>query len=342
MKTISNLTNQVPTLQAQSSVELEKVNVYAYLSPHPYDEDGYFEAEWVEDLPGYKKDCEDTPLLDEHNSELFKTITTKVETEFREALAFLWPLVGSLEIQSLQICVDITGVMLSANAAGSYFYGRSDAKKGKYVFIASRGLVFKYLKSIQNGDQVLSQHLKELWQHEIIHMLDHDNIIKTDMLSKLESISKIVKKYLLGYRIEGVADLLDLLKGHSKISSMEEAKQSLRNELEKVSSVIAAHDKSPLQNLKKEIFSSDACYDLGPWLIVDYLLQSSKPEVVELAQDCLDRTISKIPIGHSDMLQMVKYSLEISNRDFIKYLESQKITVDSIIASVISQDAIKN
>ena len=191
MKLTTLPTNQVQTVEAHSSVKLEQANVYAYLSPHPYDEDGYFEAEWVEDLPGYKKDCEDTPLLDEHNYELFNTITTKVEAEFREALAFLWPLVGSLEIQSLQICVDITGVMLSTNAAGSYFYGRSDAQKGQYVFIASRQLVFKYLKSIQDGDQALSQHLKELWQHEIIHMLDHNNIIKTDQGTYLRDYREV-------------------------------------------------------------------------------------------------------------------------------------------------------
>ena len=42
---------------------IETLPVSVYLSPHPLDEEGDFEVDWIEDMPGFKKDCEDTQRL---------------------------------------------------------------------------------------------------------------------------------------------------------------------------------------------------------------------------------------------------------------------------------------
>ena len=68
-----------------SNFKLDEIPIIVYMSPDPLDEDGYFEIDFIEDLPGFTKDCEDVPLFDEANIKFYKTIETTVcEPRFNE------------------------------------------------------------------------------------------------------------------------------------------------------------------------------------------------------------------------------------------------------------------
>ena len=101
MPTPTNLSIPSVSPVTNSLEAIEKLNIYAYLTPDPYDEHGHFETEWAEHLPGFKKDCEDHPLFDDHNMQLFENLTNEVEKEFKKGVEYLWPLMQHLDYKYL-------------------------------------------------------------------------------------------------------------------------------------------------------------------------------------------------------------------------------------------------
>ena len=331
MTAISTLTTPSTGSVTPISDSIENLNVFAFLTPDPYDEEGDFEIEWVEGLPGFKKECKDHPLYDDHNMQLFENLAIVVEKEFKKGVEYLWPLLQHLEFSYLHINVDFLGIILNDRSVASYFYKRSNAKTGGYVFFAGYSLANKYMQNLQDPTPSSSKYEENIWRHELIHLLDHNNIINAERLRKSDSVDKLIKRYLLLYRTEGVADIIHLLLGQNEFESIEFAKVAFANELEMLPPSITNYQSKPSERMKDAFNTSSIIYDIGPWLIIDFLLQSGKEEVEALTKNCLSQLLVNEPIDYRDILKMVKYALEISNKDFLKYLKSQHITVESII-----------
>ncbi len=161
----------------------------------------------MEDLPGFKKDCEDEPLFDEANLLFYDNIERMVEEDFKKAAAFLWPLLKDVFLHSIKIGVDILGIMIKGKGAASYFYERADKKNGNDLLFLHRGLLIDYLRNQYEKGYELSAYDRCPWEHELIHLLDDDNIQETSVYRESLEPEDILKFYLLKYRVEGIAEL---------------------------------------------------------------------------------------------------------------------------------------
>lgn len=137
----------------------EQLNIYAYLSPDPYDEDCCFEFDWVDTLPGLKCVCEDVPLFDEHNIKVFENLTEFVEIQFKQGLEYLWPVLQSVNINNLGIAIDILNCLSKDTSIASYVWDKSNPQNGNFHFFASRSLACKYANHI-SSHKSLSPHSK--------------------------------------------------------------------------------------------------------------------------------------------------------------------------------------
>ena len=85
--------------------------------------------------------------------------------------------------------------------------------------------------SSANGEK-LGLKYNTIWEHEIIHLLDHYESLKASVYAETNVAADYFKYYLLGFRIEGVAELYFLLKGgREDIKTMSEAKDKFEKNL---------------------------------------------------------------------------------------------------------------
>ena len=73
-------------------------------------------------------------LYDDDNLQFYDSIVQMVEGDFKKAATFLFPLLKDVVLNSIQIGVHITGVMMLGRDSASYFYEHADESAGTIFF----------------------------------------------------------------------------------------------------------------------------------------------------------------------------------------------------------------
>jgi hypothetical protein len=236
--------------------ETKDIKIHVYLTPHPLDEDTFLEEEWISWLPGYLKEETEDGLPSYHhdsNIELFQKIENLTENLFRKALERIWPLLNELHFNSLNIGIDYANHRNSGNSLAGYEYKYSNPSKGNYHFTVDYILLNRYAAFINQKIDTLPN--LGIWEHELIHLLDHWEIVKASSLSYSDNPINNLHYYTLKYREEGIANLFDLLDVKIKgVKSINEAKDIFNRNHTKKKKRLYNLDKTT-SHIRNEIYS---------------------------------------------------------------------------------------
>lgn len=303
-----------------------KVKVYAYLTPDPMDGDSGVEPAWMEWLQGFDsdEDAEDGihPFHRDENIALMKVIEMTTVHHFRKSLKNLFPLLTNHLFNHIQIAIDHLGMISRGTSVAAYDYGYSSPEMGKYVMHASQDLVNNYIN--HNYDWTKLSLKKSLtWEHEIIHMLDHWEVIRSCVYKLSASSENKFTYYLLSYRIEGIAELYYLLNaGYKEVNSVEAAKKAFQKGVEQVQHKMMTGEMTG-DDWDKDIFSNMDCYEAGPWLILDMLRSFEGYWHEELIDKALKKIAAGQPLERSKILEIIRIALRVKMEYFLAYINPQ-------------------
>jgi hypothetical protein len=302
----------------------EEIQIFTYMAPHPLDEDSGTEPEFLEWIPGFiNEDDEEegtTALYRDSNIEIYKKIESLTEQYFKESVNNMWPLLSEIYIHSMQVAIDISGMLGSTNTSlAGYLFKRSNQQKGKYVFQLDLNLLSTYLKKEQNQIP-LDFNEKSTWDHELIHLLDHYSITAAHLYKFSTSPHENFKYCLIKYREEGIADLYYVLHGHTEIKNAEEAiglfKEDVIIRKKEIDFSVPSND-----NTRSQLYQGINFYKYGPWLILEILREIEMNWDDDIVAKCIETISRNEPVPLETILEVIKRSLKIGPEDFLHSIE---------------------
>ncbi|MDO8969027.1 hypothetical protein [Algoriphagus sp.] len=300
---------------------LEDIKVYAYLTPHPLEEDSFLEEEWISWLPGYKageSEDGDSSIWREENIALYEKIENYSANVLKAALERMWPLLDGIYFNQIQLAIDYTNYKSSDALAGYDLY-LSDPAKGNYVFHVDQSLLNRYLHFFNGNEKALPN--MNIWEHELVHLKDHWQLVKASAFKNSAYPLNNLEYYLLKYREEGIANLFDLLDGKIQtFKSIAEAKRKFILNYTEVNKRLQPMEKSTEKD-RMEIYSGLDFYEIGPWLILDML--NEIPMVTDIVDiESLEKNIADgIILEDSVKLEILKNTFYIDNNWFLGRLK---------------------
>lgn len=301
--------------------KLEDIKIYSYLTPDPLDDDSCLEEEWISWLPGYKTgetEYGQPSFYDEDNIALYKRIEDYTSGIFRSALERMWPLLDGIYIRQIQIAIDYMNFKNSDALAG-YDQYKSNPAKGVYVFHVDQSLLNRYLHSFQGNEKAIPD--MNLWEHELIHLLDHWQLVYSSAFYSSHVAQNNLDYYLLKYRSEGLANLLDLLDGKlRKFQSRAEAKEQLISKYLQVQSKVQSLPKTTSE-IRSEIYDGYDFYEIGPWLMLDMLEDILEAYELESVEELEKKIANCISIPEETKLKVLEMAFMIDNDWFLNGLK---------------------
>ena len=179
----------------------EDLNVLAYLAPHPLDDDSAIEGDDLIWIPGFLNEEDEEEGLPatyrECNIKIYDAIEALTEFHFRNSIKNMWPLLSKIQFHSLQIAIDISGIISNQkNTSASYLHNKSSQIEGIYTFSLDRNLLNSYLQAKANNT-TLDNHDQSVWEHELIHLLDHEEILRGTLYGLSDAPSENYKYFFL-------------------------------------------------------------------------------------------------------------------------------------------------
>ncbi|AFL83716.1 hypothetical protein Belba_1078 [Belliella baltica DSM 15883] len=304
--------------------DAENINVYAYLTPHPLDDESHLEEEWIDWLPGYIKgetDEEQPSQYHDENIALYDRIEELSTKVFRAALTRMFPLLKDFHFKNIQISIDYLNYFNSTALAG-YDHQASNPAKGIYVFHINQRLLNRYLHLLEGNQNAIPN--MSIWEHEIIHMIDHWQLIQASAFSNSDIPTNNLLYYQLKYREEGIANLFDLLDGKlDGIKSIKEAKEKFKVNYTSAKAQLEGLSKSTDQ-IRSSIYAGFDFYEIGPWLIVDMLMEFLCGYEFEDPETLEQRIASGVVIPDDIKFNLFELALKIDNEWFLGKLELEE------------------
>lgn len=303
---------------------IEDVKIIAYLAPHPTDDFSGAEGEFLKWIPGFLNEYDEEEEVDaiyrECNLRVYDKIEELTESHFKNSVDIMWPLLSEVYINSMQVAIDLSGMMSpSGTSLAGYLYDWSNQLKGRYVFQLDLNLLVTYLKKNEKNEP-LSFHEKSIWEHELIHLLDHKYITVASIYKSSTSPSENFKYYLIKYREEGIADLYYVLHGHTKVTNVQEAienfKASAINRKSEIDFEIPSTDKT-----RDKLYDGIDFYKYGPWLILEILRDYEINFEQDIIANCIEKISKKEPVPIETIFDIIKKALEIQPKEFLYYYE---------------------
>jgi len=303
-------------------IDVKNVNVNACLHPHPLMPDSYadIEVEWFSWMPGFDSrdlgDDDEEPLFRDNNILLYDKIEEIAVDRFNIALVNVWPLLDSYLINSLHISIDITGMLCSSSTLAAYNYVDSNPQKGNYIFNLAQSYLYKLLVVSDNGkDLKLKYHTT--WEHEIIHLVDHWESVKSSVYRDSDLSTVYYNYYLLEYRIEGIAELYYLLKGGiDDIKNISQAKEKFQSNLDRIQKLVI--DKPKITSKEKDTeFKTYDFYELGPWIILDMLRKFQGGYHEEFINSVIAKVEAGEVVEHDVIIDVIRIALSMKTDEFL-------------------------
>lgn len=172
--------------------------------------------------------------------------------------------------------------------------------KGSYHFAVSWNLLYLYMKKYLDNSLTFDATCRTIWQHELIHAMDHCSIRTARRWCTSGDLKKLWKYYWLCYRQEGIAELYYLCKGHSEIKNLEMAREQIQLGFERLARINPA-ELTKQNDIVKIILNTPGFYSAGPWMILHVLSCSRENEIVDLALSVAKR------IENSEVIEVAGY-----------------------------------
>ena len=302
----------------------EDLNIFAYLAPHPLDDDSAIEGDDLIWIPGFLNEEDEEEGLPatyrECNIKIYDEIEALTEFHFKNSIKNMWPLLSKIQFHSLQIAIDLLGVLTKQkNTSASYLHDKSSQIEGVYTFSLDRNLLHSYLQAKANNT-ALDNHDQSVWEHELIHLLDHEEILKGTLYGLSDAPSENFKFYFLKFREEGIANLHYVLNGNLKIKNLDTAiKNFILFATEKKAKI--DFSKPTNEAIVVELLSGFEYYNIGPWIILDLLRDQWENIHYEMIDYCIKNLENNQQIEKETILEMIKLGLQLDSLTYLKMVE---------------------
>ena len=302
----------------------EDIKVIAYLAPHPLDDFSGIEGDFLTWIPGFLNEVDEEEELPaifrDCNIKIYEEIEALTEVHFKKSINNMWPLLEKVQFRYIQIQIDIAGYLSkSRNGSAAYLPDRSNQVYGEYTFRLDRNLLHSYLEQ-QEKNTELDKHDQNVWEHELIHLLDHEEILKGSLYGLSESPTENFKYFFLKFRYEGIANLHYVLNGNTKIDNLDTAiKEFVRFTSEKKSKL--DFTKPTDEAIVEELLSGFEYYNIGPWIILDLLRDQWENIHYEMIDNCIKNLENKQPIEQETILEIIKLGLQLGSITYLKMVD---------------------
>ena len=303
--------------------------IYSYMLPHPTDGDSECEDEFLSWLPGFLNEPDEEQglpaYLREENVKLYRRIEEDAEQWLKEAMVRLWPLLQNHQFKSIQLIIDVFGNMLEGSTIAGYRPDSSKPERGFYHLELSRYMLHKLLVVKAEGRELsFDDHYS--MEHELIHLLDHWEIVKESVYKLSKEPRENLKYVILKFRSEGLAELSRLLQGHfEKVGSIEEAASLFRSHWTACRERVAGMERTD-EKTRLELYESYLHYSAGPWLVLDMLRTFEGGWHREIIEQCLATISRKEAVDHETLLEVLKIALRIDIVSFLEYADTRLLT----------------
>ena len=205
----------------------------------------------------------------EHGSQSFEELLTDlVKKHFLRACQRMLSLLDTLPINSIKVNLNISGTCSSSLA--TYETGKSEVATGKYLFSAKPALIVDYLANYFYEAIPLGPNAYYTWEHELIHMLDHNNISQLDYNREKPDVTEVLVKFILSFRSEGIAELFYFMKNHSKHRSIKAARTVFLKQMEFLRN--RPWDNPQFVKAAHQVIKGDHdYYTIGTWMVLHVL-----------------------------------------------------------------------
>jgi hypothetical protein len=307
---------------------LQDIRIFPYLTPDPLKENSFLEESWISWFPSYKiGDTADglPSFFHEDNIAYYEKIENFVSEQFHSALQRMWPAIDGIYIDQIQISIDFL-VSTGQETLASYLIQKSNPAKGKYVFSINQNLLLRYLHTLEGKEGLIPK--KTIWEHELVHLLDHWQLVNAQAFSNSDNPSNAFTYYLLKYREEGIANLYELMDGKlSGNTSRAEATKKFILNVQQAKKILEEYPNIHHKE-KLKLYSGYEFYELGPWLILDKMEEMIAHTELEPIQTLEEKIAAGVPISDESKLAYLKYALMIDNEWFLS-----KFRIDPFIYS---------
>jgi hypothetical protein len=308
------------------AIERMRTAVNAYLNPHPLDHDSHWEDDFFTGIPGFLNERDEEEgtyaYLREENIELYERIERQASEWLQSSMVRLWPLLKDHHFRSVNLMVDLFGFILENGSVAGYNPEYSRPAKGVYSFVLSRPLTLRMMKHREEGTE-MDPHDEHTLVHEVIHMLDHWDLLKPSLLADSDDPATNLRYCILNFRSEGVAELYHLLHGrYDVVDSIETARLQASGYLKAVRDRLQSMGRTD-EKTRREVFKQHIHYSVGPWLILDLLRSFHVDENLEMIENCLATISRKEPVAHDRILEVMKLALMVNCQWFLQYAERE-------------------
>lgn len=306
--------------------------IWSYIHPHPLDGDSECEDEFLSWLPGFLNEPDEEQGIPayrrDENIALYRRIEEDAEQWLREAMVRLWPLLRDHRFKSVQLIIDIYGFMLNGNSIAGYNSHDSKPELGVYHLILSSNLLHKWL-IVKAESRVFSFDDHYSMEHELIHLLDHWQLVKESVYKSSNEPRENLKFVILKFRSEGLAELSKLLQGHyDSVGSVEEAASLFRDHWTACRERVAGMERTD-EKTRLELYESYLHYSAGPWLVLDMLRTFEGGWHLEIIEQCLATISRKQAVNHETLLKVLKIALRVDLVHFLEYADTRLLTEET-------------
>ncbi len=242
----------------------------------------------------------------------FKILLTElIRDHFTAAVSRMMPLLEDVHIRNIHI---ETGVGRSS-ALAWYSPSKSDEGTGTYYLTAGAELVRQYLRK-QYQDADLNKEALTVWEHELIHLLDHKNLVEMKYDYKSPDVVEAFVKLILKYRSEGIAEFFYLMDGHTVYRSIQAARTQFNRKMDAIGNM--RWNNRNIARYAYDFVESDfSCYPIGVWMILHVLGCPAFRDYSAEATMVAAKIKKRQPVAGDVIMDLVKKALRIDNETFI-------------------------
>jgi hypothetical protein len=302
---------------------IEDIKIIAYLTPDPLDDFSGLEGDFLTWIPGFVNEPDEDGLpaiYRDCNILHYQNLEALIEKYFKKSIHNYWPLLSKVHLNVITILIDISGALSSSEKAYAGYLPESSSQiEGNYTFRADMNLIQTYLH-IETENLELSPFSNTIWEHELTHLLDHENIKAGSLYLISNSPRENFKSFILNFRQEGIASFYYFLKGNSEIENLNEAITKFKKIVNERKDTINFSTPTN-EDIKNKLYDCYEFYSLGPWIMLDILRDYWHVIHAELINDCIDKLEKREKIEEENILKIIKISLGVSSAIYLELIE---------------------
>jgi len=283
-----------------------EIKIYCFADPNDIDD------QVIGNYPGNYNDLSGPDI-----EFFFDVIEDIVLSNFLKGLMRFKLSLRKKNIREITIGYDLLGLKRSKGDLAGYCLDFSDPANGSYHLFAFPSLMVEYAENFWENTPIRPEY-EYAWEHELIHMLDHENIKDGVFEARCTDGRKIFMDFLLNFRSEGIADLIYLFRNQRNSRSMTSAKKKFKELLSEMI-LMDCNMNRTVAEIRQKLLIHDF-YLIGSWMIIHVLGCPAFKDSCYMTDDITEMYNSGKFVGDLFIYRLIYSALRTDIHDFIRHI----------------------